>query len=480
VKNHLYQDQNLLSRLDRIPMTRSVVGLIVLLSFVWLAEAFDIGIVGPVIKVLKESWHLAEFQQSMLAVSSTLGVVCGLLPSGIIADKFGRRNVVIWGIAFFSIVTLIGAFVGNWWELCIVRFVAGIGEGAVIPMPYLLLSEFVQAKRRAVSVGYSNGVLTAAYLVPSLAAVWAIHTFPTDFSWRVPFILGALPLLLIVPLILWLPESPRYLLKVGQQEKVRKLVEKLERQAGLPHDETLINHRVLAVIQHGANRRATLKLLLKPPFLGRGIIVAAQLLGALILFYILQVFGPVILGDKGFASGNAILITGLMMGVGGIGSVFQGYLADKIGRRRTLTLYYLLAAIGCAVFGLFNDTTLILIAGFLTAFFGLGVFPVAKLCVAEQYPTRLRGEGVYLVEMVARFLSGGITLYFIPYLLHQWGNAVIYEGIAIALLVLSMPFVIFGRETAHISVEEAGTELSFNQLDSEVAVLPGTEYNASR
>jgi MFS transporter, putative metabolite:H+ symporter len=132
------------------------------------------------------------------------------------------------------------------------------------------------------------------------------------------------------------------------------------------------------------------------------------------------------------------------------------------------------------VFGLFNDTTLILIAGFLTAFFGLGVFPVAKLCVAEQYPTRLRGEGVYLVEMVARFLSGGITLYFIPYLLHQWGNAVIYEGIAIALLVLSMPFVIFGRETAHISVEEAGTELSFHQLDSEVAVLPGTEYNASR
>lgn len=471
----LYQDENLLARLDRMPMTRTAFWIIALLSLVWIAEAFDIGIIGPVMTILKDVWHLSKSQLGLLGVSSTIGIVVGLIPSGIIADRLGRRTVVLGGIAWFSVLTVLGAFAPNFWFLFVIRLLAGVGAGAIFPMPYLFLAEFVRAKRRAVSVGYSNGVLTAAYLIPSLSAVWAINAFPVGISWRIPFLLGGLPLVLLIPLALWLPESPRFLLKRGRRAEVTQLVEKLERQAGLLHDTTLINQRALAVIHQGAVRKPTLRALMRPPYVTRGVIAAAQLTGAFILFYILLVFGPTILMERGFGSGNAILFTGVMMAIAGIGSITQGYLADRLGRKWILTVYFFLAAIGCAMFGLFTSPGLVIAAGLLTSFFGLGVFPVSKLYLAEQFPTRLRGGGVYFGEMTARILSGVVTIYSLPFLLHLWGNRVIFEAIAIALLVLALPFVLWGRETARISVEEAGTDMSFAELDSEFEPVPGTK-----
>ena len=471
----LYADENLLARLDRTPITRTTVGIIALLSIVWLAEAFDIGIVGPVLTVLKSSWHLTQNDMGLLGIASTIGVVVGMIPAGILADRFGRRNVVLYGILIFSVITMAGALTHSVWQLILVRLLAGLGEGAVLPMPYLFLSEFVHSKRRAVSIGYSNGILTAAYLIPNLASLWALSTFSTDIAWRVPFYLGGIPLILLIPLAIWLPESPRYLLKKGRRDQVQRLVERLEDQAGLPHDKELINHRALVVIQKGANTLPTTKVLLKSPYIQRGVIVAAQLTAALVLFYILLVFGPTLLMSRGFGSGSAILFTGLMMGMAGIGSIVQGYLADRFGRKRLLTIYFLLAAIGAGMFGLFQSPILVVIAGFLTSFFGLGVFPVSKLTVAEQYPTRLRGQGVYFNEMTARVLSGIVTIYFIPWFLNLWGNQVIFEGIAIAILVLALPFVIFGRETANISVEEAGTDLSFSEIDSAMTDTVGNK-----
>lgn len=476
----LYRDENLLARLDRIPITRSIIGIMVLLAFVWLAEAFDIGIVGSIIAMLKGAWHLSAGQQGLFAVASTLGVVIGMIPAGFIADRYGRRRVALIGITFFSVLTLLGAFVGSFGPLVAVRFLAGLGEGAILPLPYLFLTEFVHTKRRAVTVGYTNGILTAAYLIPNIAGAWALSAFPASVAWHVPFYLGGIPLLLTIPLALWLPESPRFLLKRGRHAEVERLVERLEDEAGLPHDGTLINKRALAVIHKGANQQPTLRTLVRPPYLLRGLITASQLTGALILFYIVLSFGPTILGSRGLGTSNAILVTGVMMGVAGVGSVIQGYLSDRYGRRSILAVYFLLAAIGCGLFGLFNAPILTIAAGFLAAFFGLGVFPVSKTCVAEQYPTRLRGKGVYYSEMTARFVSGGVT-FFIPILLKSAGvnQNVIFDGIGIALLVLALPIVLWGRETANISVEEAGTDLSFEALDSELS-LPEQSAPISR
>ncbi|GEO27224.1 MFS transporter [Alicyclobacillus acidoterrestris] len=459
---------NLLSRLNRIPVTRTVVGIIILLSFVWLAEAFDIGIVGPVLSTLEKDWALVNWQQGLLAVASTFGVVVGMIPSGLLADRFGRRRVVLLGILFFSVLTLAGALMPNYWSLLFIRFLAGVGEGAVLPMPYLFLSEFVRSRQRAVSVGFSNGILTAAYVVPNLASLWALDTFPASFAWRVPFILGGVPLLLLIPLFLWLPESPRYLLKQNREVEVLRLVERLEDEAKLPHDAKLSDERTRVLLaQSEEEERLPLRTMVAQPFLSRGLMMAMQLTAALILFYILQVFGPKLLESRGTGNGAALLYSGLMMVVAGFGSVAQGFLSDKLGRKTILAVYVVLASTGCLLFAFGSSTAVVFLAGGLTAFFGLGIFPVAKLCVAEQYPTQLRGRGVYLNEMTARTLSGVVTTYFIPFLLQTYGNRPIFFGVAVVLILFNLPFFFFGRETAKVQMEEAGTKLSFSRLDRE-------------
>lgn len=458
------QNENLLARLNRLPMTRTTIGILILLSLVSLAEAFDIGIVGPVLPVLSHAWHLTKNQTGLLGISSTVGVVAGMLPSGIMADKFGRRKVILFGILLFSILTLCGAFANGIDFVVSIRFLAGIGEGAILPMPYLYLSEFMQQGRRAIGVGYANGILTASYLIPNLAAAWAMHAFSVEFSWRIPFLLGGLPLLLLVPLYRWLPESPRFLMKANRQSEVTRLVEKIENEAHLPHDESLTNPRMMQGETCASLYKPTFRSIFRAPYLQRALMVSAQLTGALILFYILQVYGPTLLQAKGLGIGSAILFTAGMMGLGGIGSIVQGYLSDHYGRKRILFSYILLASAGCSVFALTNQFSMLLVAGTLTSFFGLGIFPVAKLCVAEQYPNELRGKGVFLTEMVARATSGCITLYFIPVILSAFGYRALFGGIVLVLIGLGLPYLVFGRETSNISVEEAGTPFSLEVI----------------
>lgn len=467
-----FRSGNLLSRLDRIPITSRIITIIIMVTIIGLTEAFDIGIVGTVITVVKKLWHLNSGQLGLLGISSTLGVVLGLIPAGFLADKFGRRKIVILGITLFSLITFLGAFVNSFWMLLTIRFLAGIGEGAVLPIPYLVLSEFVRAKRRAVSVGFSNGFQTAAYLIPNLVGLWAVHTFQPVLSWRVMFGLGIIPLVLLVPLLIWLPESPRFLLKRGKFDSVQKLVEKLETQAGLPHDTTLINEGSLKALVRGEKRRISFSHILKPPYLGRGLIAVSQYLGGLILFYIMLVFGPSLFIDKGIGAGNALLITGLMMGFGGIGSIVQGYISDRYGRKSILFGYFFLAAIGCLML-MSGSSGLVVFGGLLTAFFGLGVYPVSKMYIAEQYPTRVRAEGVYMNEMSGRLLAGIVTTYFIPIILATWGNRVIFGGIAIAMVVLSLPMLLWGRETARLSMEEATTDINLNSTEIESATNLG-------
>lgn len=447
---------NLLSRLDRIPMTRTVILLIGLLSLVWLAEAFDIGVIGPVLTQLEKAWNLPAWKTGLLAISSTIGIVVGMIPSGILADKFGRRTVMLLGIPFFSILTLLGFFVSGFWSLFFVRLLAGVGEGAVLPMPYLFLAEFVHSHKRAVSVGYSNGILTAAYTLPSLVAVWALHAYDPNIAWRVPFLLGGIPLLMTIPLYLWLPESPRYLLKRNRVEPVRKLVERLENEAGLGHDVMLLDERVTLPLQLTRVRQATQPLGRKV-LLVRLVTVILQLTAALMLFYIVQVFGPSLLIHRGFGTSDSILYAGVMMLIAGVGSIVQGYLADRFGRKTILGLYVTMASIGCLVFAFTILLSWTIVAGLLTSFFGLGIFPISKLCVAKQFPTDARGRYVYTTEMVARGVSGIVTVYFIPFVLNAQGSNFIFVAIAVTMIVLNIPFLLLARETANVDIEHASS-----------------------
>jgi len=452
-------EANLLSRLDRLPITRSIVGIMLLLVMAWIIEAFDIGVVGQTVLILKKLWKLDPSAVGLLGTSSTIGVVIGVYFAGRLMDKYGRKKVLLVGVAWFCFFTLIGVVFPNLYWIVAMRFIAGLGEGAVFPIPYLLISEFVGAKRRGAVVSCLNAGLCAAYILPNLVGIWAVTSFPMEVAWRVPFIVGGIPIVFVIFLKLWVPESPRWLLQQGRIEEVEKLVIKFENEAGLEHDKTLINPGILKSLETEGNQknRAAMSMLFKKPFLSRSLISWGLYTATLICWYAMLVYAPTIFATKGFAMNNALLFTGAMMMIGGIGEVFIGTLSDKYGRKPVYLVYSILAAIGMVMLSLASTFTGLVVSGIIAAFFGFGTLPLAKIYIAEQYPTYLRGAGSGVGEAVARLFGGVLITYYISFILSAGGVNAVFWFVAAAFIVFVIPMAIWGQETAGRSVEETGS-----------------------
>lgn len=145
-EERLRLEANLISRLDRMPMNREVRLLVGLLSLCWVMEAFDIGMIGQVLLVLKQLWDLDPSMIGLLGSCSTVGVVIGTASAGFLTDRYGRKRVLLWGVFIFTFFTLIGSLFAHIGWIVAMRFIAGLGAGAVFPLPYLMISEIAPSR----------------------------------------------------------------------------------------------------------------------------------------------------------------------------------------------------------------------------------------------------------------------------------------------------------------------------------------------
>ena len=201
----LAAQENLLARLDRMPVNREILFLVGLLGVIWILEAFDIGIIAPVLFILKGEWQLSPSATGLVGSAGTLGIVLGLLPAGRLADRFGRKTTLVGGIIVFSIVTFLASFSHDATQLAIFRFVAGLGQGAVFPVPYLLLSEFVNKQWRGTAVGLANSLLGFSYGLNTLAGALVVGHMPAGQAWVTLLMLGGLPIVIVPIIIKYLP-----------------------------------------------------------------------------------------------------------------------------------------------------------------------------------------------------------------------------------------------------------------------------------
>lgn len=470
VEARMTADANLLTRLDRAPVTRSLkVGLGVVI-LVWLIESFDIGIVSTLILVLKPHWGLSTLQTGLLGASGTIGLVIGIIPAGRFADRFGRKTLLLIGTAQFAVFTALGAVANEFWLLFALRVIAGLGEGAIFPVPYTMISELVGKRLRGTVMGYAQWVLNAGYTLPAVVGIWVVSVFPVDLSWRIPLLIGGFPLLLIPALLRWVPETPRYLLKraelTGDQsdrDRVRKLVETIEDEAGLPHDQNLMDPAARQVLVTSHDRDVPARRLLTRPYLSRSLISYAALAASFVLWYTMLTYAPTIFTQLFDATKKtSLLYTAIMMFISAFGVFFQGRWGDRFGRKPVFAAYIALAAVGMVVLPAYSvlGIATAVVAGVLIAWFGLGSFSLPKMYMAEQYPTRLRGVGTSTGEMLTRAATGGVLVYFLPALFADWGVMTVFIGAAVLMVVLTLPMLLLGQETAGRNMEEAGTNIA--------------------
>ena len=451
VEQNLVQD--IAARLDRLPLSSFSWKLLIMVAPAWIIEAYDIGIVGPTIAVLKQLWAPTPAQVATLAIASTIAIVIGLIPSGMLVDRFGRRQMLICGIAWFSIFTGAGAFSPNIETLTVFRFLAGLGMGAVFPLPYVYITEFISPAARAKFVGYLNGLLTANYLLPPLAAIYFLGHYDHPVAWRMLYGIAFIPLVYSVILAFVLPESPRWLATHGRSNDALTLVKRVE-------DETeRSTHRPLPapVVARTASAATSISrgAIFRPPFLSQTIIVWLAFFGSLPVFYVLVTYAPTLMVAQGFKLTNSLMFVAMLQLSGGIGGVVQGFIGDRAGRRPAIIWYAALAVLGLLGLAYGNSVPLVLLSGIVVGFFGLGIYPVVKIYIAEQYPTAIRGFGSGSAESFARLIGGVAFVYAVPFISQAGGTKLVTLIVAaIVLFATLLPVAMFGRETKGRNIDD--------------------------
>ena len=352
----------------------------------WIAvalEGFDLVVLGVVLpSLLKyDDWGLTASSAAVISVIGLVGVMIGALAAGTISDLIGRRQTMLWTVISFSVLTLACAFAPNPEIFAALRFLAGLGLGGVLPTALALINEYAKAGRggRATTTmmtGYHVGAVLTALLGILVIESW---------GWHAMFIIGALPALVLVPLMIkFLPESNAY----------------LEAKAGL------------AV---GGTTAATPRKAAKNPVgmlfhhgLGRSTVAfwVASFMG-LLLVYGLNTWLPQIMREAGYELGAALALL-LVLNVGAVlGLLVAGQVADKIGTRRSSIGWFAVAALFLALLSIKLPGVGVYLSVLLTGMFVFSAQVLVYAYVAHVYPAAARGTALGTAAGVGRL--GAIT-----------------------------------------------------------------------
>ena len=370
--------------------------LILFLCFTIVAlDGFDTGSIGYIAPSLVAAWGVSKPALTPVLSAALFGLAAGALTAGPLADRFGRKGVLILSVALYGGFSLSTAFAHDVEDLTVLRFLTGLGLGAAMPNAVTLMSEYCPTRRRAIIVntmfcgfplGISLGGLVAAWLIP-------------NFGWRSVLVVGGVaPLALALALIPFLPESIMYLVvRKGAVDRIRRALSRI-----VTADLAGVEHFVASEKQ-ASGRNAAQLILSKPYIVGSTMLWLTYFMG-LVIFYLVMMWLPLLMKESGFTTQGASLFAAMFPLGGGIGTIFSGWLMDKVVPHKVIAAAYtltgiLLFAVGQAVGLPVMLATMIFLAG--TAMNGAQSSMPAL--AAAYYPTSARATGVAWMLGIGRF-----------------------------------------------------------------------------
>jgi AAHS family 4-hydroxybenzoate transporter-like MFS transporter len=372
-----------------------------------LLDGFDAQVMGFVAPSLAQQWHISRAALSPILSSGLLGMLLGALLFGPLADRFGRKPVLVFCTLWFGIFSLLTSRADSVQSMLVLRLITGFGLGGTMPNAIALTAEYMPKRIRATGVmimftgftiGAAAGGVVAAALIP-------------HFGWQSVFVLGGLLPCGAAMFLFGLPESLRFLvLKGGEDSRLANILHKVAPDVKVPPGTSFVagerRERGFVVKQLFALGRAKLTLLL-------WVIYFMSLLD---LFF-LNSWLPTILHDAGLSLRQAILITTMFQVGGAVASIFLGRFIDRMTSYRVLAWAYLGASVcvflvGAAGTSVVLGTIVVFAAGFCV----IGAQTGANALTAESYPTGIRSTGTGWALGIGRIgsivgpLVGGLLL----------------------------------------------------------------------
>lgn len=359
-------------------------------SLVALLDGFDVQIIAHAGPVISAELEIPTARLGLVFSSGLIGMTLGLLILSPVADRFGRKRTIELCVLIFGLFTLLTAFVDRFDQLLLLRVLAGIGLGGALPNTVVLVTEFMPARLRNLSVAI---VFLGFPIGGMLSGALAGQIIPT-FGWRPLFVIGGVvPLLLLVALMRYLPESARYLISRGpdHQTKLLQLLRRMRLDRELPADSQL----TLAETRDNATPRLSVRRLFDPGFVANTLRLWVIFFVNLMAMYMLITWIPSLLVDAGYGFKEAAVASVYLNLGGAIGPFALAWLMVRVGSRATLATYFLSGALCMLLIGQFSDSPQqVLILTFFAGFFVFGTQSGINVLATNIYPTDVRTTGV--------------------------------------------------------------------------------------
>jgi putative MFS transporter len=381
----------MLDALDEAPLTRRFYVLAGAVMVGAVLDLFDFFLIAFVVPDLADEWDLTFGQAAVMLLAAGVGAIGGSILWGRAGDHLGRRRPLMAGILTFSLATgaLALAPEGGWWYIAALRLVVGAGVAGVAVIAVPLALEFTPTRLRTRVVGF---VTTAMVPVGIMVAAIVAALLP----WRVAFAIGVLPVLLVVFIATYVPESPRWLADRGRLREARGVVawltERPEHELALEAPEPPVAGTSYSDLWR---------------YRGSVTVTVLAWLGASIAVSGLVLWGPTFLERILDVSADEAALLFLLVALGSFaGRLFFSFVPQRLGRRTSGLLMGFGAAPALVLAAFSGDTEvagvpLFLLALIPAAFFVDGGFANLAPYTPEIFPTSLRTHGMGLAWAVS-------------------------------------------------------------------------------
>ncbi|HEU0202372.1 MAG TPA: MFS transporter [Burkholderiaceae bacterium] len=355
-------------------------------------DGYDLAVVGAALPSIMKDMGVSAGSAGFMASSALFGMMFGAIVFGTLADRIGRVLTICICVTLFSVFTAAAGFTHEPVSFSVMRFLAGLGIGGVLPVVTAQMAEFSPLKIRArlvvlVFAGYSLGGILVALTGKQLIEA---------YGWQSVFFAAALPLVLLPFIVKMMPESMPFLIKKKRDAELRRIVGKLAPNHPLPPNAQF-------VVPAGEKADETpIRHLFQD---GRGfstVMIWIAFFTGLFMVYALSSWLTKLMAMAGYSLGSALTFT-LLYNLGAIaGSVLGAWLGDKFNIKVVLVAFYALGAASLTLMGHTKSTELLYFVVCVVGASTLGTQVLAYAYAGEFYSTAMRSTGVGFAGGVGR------------------------------------------------------------------------------
>lgn len=412
--------------LDNTKISAFQAGIFVLCGLCLIMDGFDVQALGYLAPAIIKDWHLTPAQMGPVLSAALFGILVGSIVFSAIADRIGRRPVLVVATLFFAFVTLLTARAQTIGELRLIRFIAGVGLGGIMPNAVALVGEYTPKRLRVLMVLVVTNGFNLGAVIGGLVSAWMVQ----DFGWRSVFYVGgAIPLVIGILMFFLLPESLQFLVLRGNaSEKVARWVKRIDRTAP-------VDARTNFVVREQKGKGVPILALFS----------GGRALGTLLLWiinfmnllnlYFLASWLPTIVSASYTLRASQLVGTTLQIG-GVIGTFAFSWLIGRLGFIPVLSTAFFTGCVSIALMGQPAFSLVVLFAVvFVAGFCVVGGQGAINALSASYYPTDLRSTGVGSGLGVGR-IGGIVGPYVAGALLGAgWSAGQIFYTAAVAALI---------------------------------------------